>query len=74
MIAATDASTEKPAMLVLTDFPGEQPDYDILKAWLDRNKDALITSGFSAVMRHDPYGAHAVHDQEGAEGSSGKCV
>ena len=51
IMAATDASTEKPAMLVLTDFPGEQPDYDILKAWLDRNKDALITSGFSAVMR-----------------------
>ena len=51
LMAATDASPEKPAMLVLTDFPAEQPDYDILKAWLDKNKDALITSGFSAVMR-----------------------
>ena len=49
-MAATDASSEKTAMLVLTDFPAEQPDYDILKAWLDKNKDALITSAHGLLQ------------------------
>ena len=29
LMAATDASSEKTAMLMLTDFPAEQPDIDV---------------------------------------------
>ena len=31
------------------DFPAEQPNYDILKAWLDKTKDALFTSGVQST-------------------------
>ena len=51
LMPVTDASSDKTAMLVMSDFPAEQPDHATLKEWFDQNLNALMSAGLGSTMR-----------------------